>query len=68
MYKRYIYKLEIKKNAYLESLKFKYSSQFIDRQKYSKNLCIVLAGYKEFLYPAVFGRLKNMYLKIWTFV
>lgn len=31
---------------------------FINRSKGSDRLCIVLAGYKEYLYPAVLGRLK----------
>lgn len=32
---------------------------FEDRAKGSDRLCIVLAGYKEYLYPAVMGRLKK---------
>lgn len=32
---------------------------FEDRSKGSDRLCIVLAGYKEYLYPAVFGRLNR---------
>lgn len=32
---------------------------FEDRAKGSDRLCIVLAGYKEYLYPAVLGRLKK---------
>ncbi len=32
---------------------------FIDRSHKSDTLCIILAGYKEFLYPAVFGRIKK---------
>lgn len=52
-------KLRVEKNNYLENRKFKYTGKFVDRQKYSKDLCIVLAGYKEFLYPAVLGRLKE---------
>lgn len=59
-YTKEIYiKIRDKKNDYLENLNFKYTGQFVDRQKYSKDLCIVLAGYKEFLYPAVLGRLKK---------
>lgn len=30
---------------------------FVDRSNHSDRLCIVLAGYKEYLYPAVFGRI-----------
>lgn len=33
--------------------------QFIDRSKGSDDLCIILAGYKEFLWDSVFGRLKK---------
>lgn len=32
---------------------------FEDRSKGNDKLCIVLAGYKEYLYPAVLGRLKK---------
>lgn len=35
--------------------KYVFENRAQDREK----LCIVLAGYKEFLYPAVFGRLKR---------
>lgn len=49
-------KLEEKADFYN---KFKYSGSFIDRSKNSKYLCIVLAGYKEFLYSAVFGRIER---------
>ena len=52
-------KLREEKHNYLENKKFKYTGKFIDRKKNSENLCIVLAGYKEFLYPAVLGRLKQ---------
>ncbi len=31
--------------------------QWENRSKCSKKLCIILAGYKEYLYPAVFGRI-----------
>lgn len=33
--------------------------KFIDRKKDSDKLCIILAGYKEFLYDDVFGRIKK---------
>ena len=36
-----------------------YHGTFIDRQKNNDKLLIVLAGYKEFLYDAVFGRIKK---------
>ncbi|MBQ9081404.1 MAG: hypothetical protein IJY26_02055 [Clostridia bacterium] len=32
---------------------------FIDRSKGKEKLCVILAGYKEFLYPAVFSRIKR---------
>ena len=38
--------------------RLKYHGKFIDRSKKFDKLCIVLAGYKEYLYPAVFGRLE----------
>lgn len=38
---------------------FKYHGCFIDRSKGNKYLCVVLAGYKEYLYSAVFSRLKK---------
>lgn len=34
-----------------------YSGQFINRSCNKEKMCMVLAGYKEYLYPAVFGRL-----------
>ena len=37
---------------------FRYKGEFKNRAKGSDKLCILLAGYKEFLYPAVMGRLK----------
>ena len=52
-------KLRDKKHNYLETKKFKYTGKFIDRRKDSEDLCIVLAGYKEFLYPVVLGRLEK---------
>lgn len=39
--------------------KFRYQGQFINRIKGSETACIVLAGYKEFFYPALFGRLEK---------
>lgn len=38
-------------------LKGKY--RFVNRSQGKEKLCVVLAGYKEFAYPAVFGRLKK---------
>jgi hypothetical protein len=37
---------------------FRHKGRFQDRSAGKEKLCIVLAGYKEFLYPAVFGRIK----------
>lgn len=46
----------IKDNREMENkLKCKY--KFVDRSKNRKKLCIVLSGYKPFLYETVFGRL-----------
>ena len=38
---------------------FKYKGKFINRSKGSKNLCIILAGYKSYLYADVFGRISK---------
>ena len=35
------------------------SAKFVDRSKQTEKLCVILAGYKEFAYPAVFGRIKR---------
>ena len=40
-------------------MKFNYTGKFINRQKNSKDLCIILAGYKDFLYDDVLGRVKE---------
>lgn len=39
--------------------KFFYHGQFIKRIKGSNKACIILAGYKEFFYPALFGRIEK---------
>ncbi len=52
-----IKKENIKKN------RVKFTGVFHDRSKQSKTLCIVLAGYKEYLYDDVFGRLKAYQMK-----
>lgn len=51
--------LKKEKDIYREKEKFKFSGTYIDRSKGYDKLCIVLAGYKEFAYSAVFGRLKK---------
>lgn len=38
--------------------KFGYKGKFVNRAKGADKLLIVLAGYKEFAYPVVFGRIK----------
>lgn len=53
------------KNKYDKKLyndHFKFKGHFVNRSKGFENLCIVLAGYKEFIYPAVFSRLEK-YMK-----
>ncbi len=37
---------------------FKFTGKFVDRSNGANKLLVVLAGYKEFAYPAVFGRIK----------
>ena len=49
---------KIKKNRELKN-QFRYSGNFINRSQNSRYLCVILAGYKEFLYPAVFGRIQK---------
>ena len=49
---------KMKKERELDN-QFRYSGTFINRSEGSRYLCIVLAGYKEFLYPAVFGRIRK---------
>lgn len=39
--------------------KFDYHGTFVDRKQGRKYLCVVLAGYKNFLYPTFFGRLEK---------
>ena len=47
------------RDAYRRRNNLKYDGIFVDRSKKSECLLLVLAGYKEFLYPAVFGRIKD---------
>ena len=42
-----------------EEAKLKGKYEFIDRSKKSENLCIILAGYKEFLWKEVFERIEK---------
>lgn len=49
---------EIKEKRKLSN-QFRYKGTFINRSENRKYLCLILAGYKEFLYPAVFGRIKK---------
>lgn len=46
------------RNNYLKKDRLKYTGTFINRSQGKEKLCIVLAGYKNFLYSAVFGRLE----------
>lgn len=39
--------------------KFRFHGQFIDRSTGSESLCIILAGYKQFLYKDVFERIER---------
>jgi hypothetical protein len=39
--------------------KFHYHGKFLDRSKGCDTVCIILAGYKEFLYPSVFERIEQ---------
>lgn len=40
---------------------------FIDRSKHRKDLCIIIAGYKPYLYQDVFERLVLLCRRIWMF-
>lgn len=51
------YKTEKEKRAY--AYQFGYTGEFKNRSRNAEKLCIMLAGYKAFSYPAVFGRLKR---------
>lgn len=51
--------LREKKRAWEDSNNFRWHGTFIDRQNGHDRLCIVLAGYKEFLYDVVFERIKT---------
>ena len=52
----FFYQKKLKK---IESLKIKGKYTFIDRKNERENLCIILAGYKEFLWEDVFERIKK---------
>ena len=53
--------LRAKKFVYKRDKKFKFTGKYIDRSKESNILCIILAGYKEYLYDSVFERIyENM--------
>lgn len=55
----FYYYLSNKKKTQRTKNLFKYSGTFENRSKNKENLCIVLAGYKEFLYDSIFGRLES---------
>lgn len=48
-----------KKNDVEKKRRVKGNYKFIDRKKDYDKLCIILAGYKDFLYDDVFGRIKK---------
>lgn len=48
-----------KKNEIEKKRRIRGKYKFIDRKNDSDKLCIILAGYKEFLYDDVFGRIKK---------
>lgn len=52
-------KLKRVKDNYLYKKELTYINHFYNRSQNNKYLCIVLAGYKEFAYNAVFFRLKK---------
>lgn len=52
-------KLKQQKEARREADKFDYHGKFIDRSKGKDRLCIVLAGYKDYLYEPVFSRIQK---------
>lgn len=45
------------RDQHRNKIKFNYTGKYFDRSRGAEYLCIVLAGYKEFSYQAVFGRL-----------
>lgn len=51
-------KLKRLKNEHQVRMKFKFNGDFIDRSNGSEYLVIVLAGYKNFLHPTIFERIK----------
>lgn len=57
--KKWIEKYKEKNEKKQRKLRLQYHGKFIDRSTKKDKLCIVLAGYKDFLYPAVFGRLER---------
>lgn len=52
-------KMKKLKEAYEKKERTSFHGKFIDRKKNREKMCMVLAGYKEFSYPAVLGRLKK---------
>ncbi len=58
LFKSGYYWLKARHDKRIEDNKFRYKGQFIDRSKGSDKLCIVLAGYKDYLSDSVFGRIK----------
>lgn len=57
------FKLKAIKDKRIEKNKFDYRGLFENRSQGEKYLCIMLAGYKDYLYPAVLKRLKEYQMK-----
>lgn len=51
--------LKVKKQQHIYKSKTKTKYKFVNRSKSNKKLCIVLAGYKEFVYDILFKRIKK---------
>lgn len=57
--KKPYYALKHYNDRKIEINKFQYHGNFINRSTGAEKLCIILAGYKEFLYDAVFERIEK---------
>lgn len=51
------YWLKARRDNRIYNNKFKYSGQFFNRSKGADKLCIILAGYKDYLFESVFSRI-----------
>lgn len=59
LYIKFVTKVFEVKNKRDRKKRIKGNYTFIDRKKDSKKVCIILAGYKEFLWEDVFGRIEK---------